>query len=92
MADGRDAIAASYCRSTLREVDGSEAVPVTLEVGHLAKGGVGEYEPAIEFVAPPRQRGWVRLDPPPIGGQRVLLQVHQPIEARAIEDTRAKVA
>jgi hypothetical protein len=51
-------------RSFPREVDGPQAVPVTVEVGHLAKGGVGEHKPAVQLVAPPRQRGGVRLDPP----------------------------
>src|SRR5439155_7276302 len=90
MADGRDAIAAGDCRSALREVDGPQPVPATAEVRHLAKGIVREYEPAVQLEAPPRKRGGVRLDTAAIACQRVLPPVHQPIEAGAVQDPRAK--
>src|SRR5437867_4352477 len=47
MADGRDV--AEDLRSSLPEVDGPQPIELTVEVGHLAKGIVGEHVPAVQL-------------------------------------------
>ena len=73
-----------------REVHGPKPVPLALEIGHLAKRGIGDHGAPVQVVPPPGQGCGRRLDPPPVGGQRVLDRVDEPVEGRFVEDVRAQ--
>ena len=83
MADGQGAVLA-------REIHDPQPVPLAPEVGHLAEGGVGEHQAAVQVVPPPGQGPRGRFHPVPIGGQRVLDRVDEPLEAWVAEDVGAQ--